>query len=105
MIFLQLFGTFFKICLPISVPGIISIAIFAFITAWNEYMWASIILSDDQLKPVSVGIYDYLGQYGGNTKMQLTMTVATIVTIPVVILFMFLQRYLISGLAAGAVKE
>ncbi len=99
------FGTFFKICLPISVPGIISIAIFAFITAWNEYMWASIILSDDQLKPVSVGIYDYLGQYGGNTKMQLTMTVATIVTIPVVILFMFLQRYLISGLAAGAVKE
>ena len=99
------FGTFFRICLPISIPGVISTAIFSFITTWNEYMWASIILSNDDLKPVSVGIYDYLGQFGANSKMALTMTVATLVTIPVVLLFAFLQKYLISGLSAGAVKE
>lgn len=98
------FGIFWKICLPISIPGIISTGIFAFITAWNEYMWASILLSKDKLKPVSVGIYDFLGQYGATSKMALTMTAGIIITLPAVILFAFLQKYLISGLSAGAVK-
>lgn len=98
------FQIFFKICLPISTPGIISTAIFAFIQAWNEYMWASILLSNNDLKPVSVGIYDFIGQYGANTKMALTMTAGIFITLPVVIIFGFLQKYLISGLSAGAVK-
>lgn len=98
------FGTFFRICLPISVPGIISTAIFAFILAWNEYMWASILLSGNKLKPVSVGVYDFIGQYGANTKRALTMTAGIFITLPAVIIFAFLQKYLISGLAAGAVK-
>lgn len=98
------FGTFFKICLPISIPGIISTAIFAFILAWNEYMWASILLSSNKLKPVSVGVYDFIGQYGANTKLALTMTAGIFITLPAVIIFAFLQKYLISGLAAGAVK-
>lgn len=98
------FGTFIRICLPISVPGIISTAIFAFILAWNEYMWASILLSKNALKPVSVGVYDFIGQYGANTKIALTMTAGIFITLPAVIIFAFLQKYLISGLAAGAVK-
>lgn len=98
------FQIFLKICLPISTPGIISTAIFAFIQAWNEYMWASILLSNNDLKPVSVGIYDFIGQYGANTKMALTMTAGIFITLPVVIIFGFLQKYLISGLSAGAVK-
>lgn len=96
--------TFFDICLPISIPGIISTAIFAFILAWNEYMWASILLSGDKMKPVSVGIYDFIGQYGANTKMALTMTAGIFITLPAVIIFGFLQKHLISGLSAGAVK-
>jgi len=98
------FGTFLRICLPISIPGVVATAIFAFILAWNDYMWASIMLSNNDLKPVSVGIYDYVGQFGGNANLALTMTTAVIVTIPAIILFAFLQKYLISGLAAGAVK-
>lgn len=98
------FGTFFKICLPISIPGVVATAIFAFILAWNDYMWASIMLSNNDLKPVSVGIYDYVGQFGGNSNLALTMTTAVIVTLPAIILFAFLQKYLISGLTAGAVK-
>lgn len=98
------FGTFFRICLPISIPGVVATAIFSFILAWNDYMWASIMLSNNDLKPVSVGIYDYVGQFGGNANLALTMTTAVIVTIPAIILFAFLQKYLISGLSAGAVK-
>lgn len=86
------FGTFFRICLPISVPGIISTAIFAFILAWNEYMWASILLSGNKLKPVSVGVYDFIGQYGANTKLALTMTAGIFITLPAVIIFAFLQK-------------
>jgi ABC-type glycerol-3-phosphate transport system permease component len=97
-------GIFFKIALPISVPGIAATAIYSFILAWNEFMWASVILTDNALKPASVGIYDYIGQYGGISNMSLTVTTAVIITFPAIILFGFLQKYLISGLSAGAVK-
>lgn len=97
-------GIFFKIALPISIPGIVATSIFSFILAWNEFMWASVILSNKDLKPASVGIYDYIGQYGGNSNMSLTMTTAVLITIPAIIFFAFLQKYLISGLSAGAVK-
>ncbi len=97
-------GIFFKIALPISVPGIAATAIYSFILAWNEFMWASVILTDNSLKPASVGIYDYIGQYGGISNMSLTVTTAVIITFPAIILFGFLQKYLISGLSAGAVK-
>ncbi len=97
-------GIFFRIALPISVPGIAATAIYSFILAWNEFMWASVILTDNSLKPASVGIYDYIGQYGGISNMSLTVTTAVIITFPAIILFGFLQKYLISGLSAGAVK-
>lgn len=98
------FGIFFKIALPISVPGIVATAIFSFILAWNEFMWASVILSNNDLKPASIGIYDYIGQFGGNSNIALTMTTSVLITLPAIILFAFLQKYLISGLTAGAVK-
>ncbi len=98
------FGTFFKIALPISLPGIMATTIFSFILAWNEFMWASIILSNNDLKPASIGIYDYIGQFGTNSNIALTMTTSVIITLPAIILFAFLQKYLISGLTAGAVK-
>lgn len=98
------FGIFFKIALPISIPGIIATTIFSFILAWNEFMWASVILSNNDLKPASIGIYDYIGQFGGNSNIALTMATSVIITLPAIILFAFLQKYLISGLTAGAVK-
>lgn len=97
-------GIFLRIALPISIPGIAATGIYSFILAWNEFMWASVILTDSSLKPASVGIYDYIGQYGGISNMSLTVTTAVIITVPAIILFGFLQKYLISGLSAGAVK-
>ncbi|WP_195542626.1 carbohydrate ABC transporter permease [Massiliimalia timonensis] len=98
------FGIFFRIALPISVPGLVATAIFAFIQGWNEFMWASVMLSNNDMKPASVGIYDFIGQYGANSNVSLSMTAAVMITLPAIIFFAFLQKYLISGLSAGAVK-
>jgi ABC-type glycerol-3-phosphate transport system permease component len=98
------YGVFFKIALPISIPGVVSTAIFSFVVAWNEFMFASVMLTNSQLKPISVGVFDFVGQHGTNASMALVMATAVISTVPVMILFGFLQKYLISGLAAGAVK-
>ncbi len=98
------FGVFFRIAIPISIPGLVATAIFSFILAWNEFMWASVMLTSNDMKPASVGIYDFIGQYGANSNISMTMTAAVMITIPAIIFFSFLQKYLISGLSAGAVK-
>ena len=98
------FGIFFRIAIPISIPGLVATAIFSFIQGWNEFMWASVMLSNDTMKPASVGIYDFIGQYGANSNISLSMTAAVMITIPAIVFFAFLQKYLISGLSAGAVK-
>ncbi len=96
-------GVFLRIVLPISVPGLVATGIFAFILSWNEFMWASVMLTNNDLKPVSIGIFDFVGQYSsaGVTNMMATSVISTA---PAIILFGILQRYLISGLTAGAVK-
>ncbi len=98
------FGIFFKIALPISFPGIVASAIFSFILAWNEFMWASVMLTSNDKKPAAIGIFDYIGQFGGTVNVGLTMATSVIITIPAIIVFAFLQKYLISGLSSGAVK-
>lgn len=97
-------GTFFKIALPLSKPGLAATAIFSFITAWNEFMWASVMLTDSAKKPVAVGIYDFIGQWGDGANVSAMMTAAVLITIPAIVLFSFLQRYLVSGITSGAVK-
>ncbi|SCH24211.1 Inner membrane ABC transporter permease protein ycjP [uncultured Clostridium sp.] len=98
------FGIFFRIAIPISVPGLVATSIFAFIQGWNEFMWASVMLSNNDMKPASVGIYYFIGQYGANSNISMSMTAAVMITLPAIIFFAFLQKYLISGLSAGAVK-
>ena len=97
-------GVFLRIAIPLAVPGIIATAIFAFILSWNEFMWASVMMTNNRLKTVSVGIYDYIGQFGNNVRISMTMATAVIATLPAMLIFCFLQRYLISGLTSGAVK-
>jgi ABC-type glycerol-3-phosphate transport system permease component len=98
------YGVFFKIALPLAVPGLASVAIFSFILAWNEFMFASVMLTNNDLKPVSVGIFDFVGQFGAAASLPVMMATAVIVAFPAMVLFGFLQRYLVSGLGAGAVK-
>lgn len=98
------FGMFWRIGLPLVLPGLVATAIFAFITGWNDFVWASVMLVDNTKKTAAIGIYDYVGQFGSNVNKALTMTTAVLITIPTMVLFGFMQRHLVSGLTAGAVK-
>jgi multiple sugar transport system permease protein len=91
------------VVLPLSLPGIVATAIYAFITGWNEYLFALILTSSEDMKTVPVGIGQLIGQY----KIQWNdlMAASIYAVVPLMVLFVFLQRYLISSLTAGAVKS
>lgn len=94
---------FYKIILPMTLPGISSSAIYAFITAWNEYMFAQVLINTPGLKTVPLGIAELNGYY--KILWNDMMAASVIASLPLVILFLFLQKYFISGLTAGAVKQ
>lgn len=94
---------FYKIILPMTLPGVSSCAIYAFITAWNEYLFAQVLIISPDLKTVPVGIAELNGFY--KILWNDMMAASVIASIPLVIMFIFLQKYFISGLTAGAVKQ
>lgn len=94
---------FYKVALPIVAPGVASSAIYAFITCWNEYMFANLLMADEKMKTVSVGIAQMNGYY--KIMWNDLMAASVVASIPLVIAFIFLQKYFISGLTAGAVKQ
>lgn len=94
---------FYKIILPMTLPGISSSAIYAFITAWNEYMFAQVLINSPDLKTVPLGIAELNGFY--KILWNDMMAASVIASLPLIILFIFLQKYFISGLTAGAVKQ
>lgn len=98
------FGMYYRIGLPLVLPALVATIIFAFINGWNDFVWASVMLVDNKKKTAAIGIYDYIGQYGGNVNKALQMTTAVLITLPTIVLFGFMQKYLVSGLTAGAVK-
>ena len=94
---------FRQIVLPMTLPGISSSAIYAFITAWNEYMFAQILINNPELKTVPLGIAELNGFY--KILWNDMMAASVIASLPLIILFVFLQKYFISGLTAAAVKQ
>ena len=93
---------FLKVILPLTLPGIASSAIYAFITVWNEYMFAQTLLISPELKTLPLGIAELNGFY--KILWNDMMAASVIASIPLVILFVFMQKYFLSGLTAGAVK-
>lgn len=94
--------TFFQVVLPLALPGIAATAIFSFITGWNEYVFALVLTQSEDVKTVAVGIGQLVGQY--RILWNDLMAASLYAIVPLVAVFAFLQRYLISGLTAGAVK-
>jgi multiple sugar transport system permease protein len=92
-----------RIVLPLSVPGLITALIFVFIAAWNEFTFALTIISTEEFKPLTVGIYAFFGK--SEVQWQYLFTTSIIATVPVVILFLSIEKHLVSGLTAGGVKE
>jgi multiple sugar transport system permease protein len=96
------FGAHWRVTLPLAGPGIAATVIYCFILAWNEYLFATTFISTASLRTLPIGLQAFIGQY--QTDWNLLMAGAVVTTIPVVVLFVFLQRYLVAGLTAGAVK-
>jgi len=94
--------TFIRIILPLTLPGLVVTAIFSFLTSWNEFLFAQTFLSDYDKWTLSVGISSFQGQYVVNWDYLMAGSVIT--TVPIVVAFWLLQKYLVSGMTAGAVK-
>jgi ABC-type glycerol-3-phosphate transport system permease component len=92
-----------KIMLPLAAPGIASVAIFAFIMSWTEYMFASILIVSEASRTLPVGLAGIIGQY--QIDWGLLLAGATLTTLPVIILFSFVGRHFVEGLTTGAVKS
>ncbi len=91
-----------KVLLPVAAPGIVTTLIFIFINAWNEYTVALCLIQDDLLKPLTVGINTFNGY--NIIEWQYLFAASIFAIIPVVILFMCIEKNLVSGLASGGVK-
>ena len=97
------FNTFFCIILPMTLPGLVSIIIYSFIVSWNDYQYALILTNSVSAKTVQIGIAEMMDSMGKQNWGGI-MASGVIITIPIIALFGFIQRYLIQGLTAGAVK-
>lgn len=96
------FGAFLRIDLPLVRPGLISVALFSFNLAWMEYIYALTMLTSDAKKTLPIGISSL--QVGDMFPWGTLMAAAILTSIPIIVLFIFLQRYFISGLTVGGVK-
>lgn len=96
------FQAFWKIVMPLSSPGIIATAIYAFIQAWNEYVYALTFLNSDSLLTLPVGLQRFFAEY--STNWPGLMAASFIMSVPVVVLFLVLQKHFVRALTEGAVK-
>ena len=91
-----------RILVPISIPGIVSVGIYTFMIAWNEYLFALTLTRTEDMRTVPIGIELLMGQHSFEWNEMMAMSILG--CIPVLFLFLFFQRYFIGGLTAGSVK-
>ena len=96
-------GAFCRILLPLVAPGLVATSVFVFITAWNEYIFANVILTDQSNHTLTVWLSYFTGG-SRNADWGGLMAASTLTAIPVVVFFLLLQRRIRFGLTAGAVK-
>jgi multiple sugar transport system permease protein len=96
-------GAFFDVILPQAIPGIISTALFTFIVTWNEYFYALILVNTDEARPLTTGVITMLVT-SFNIEWSLLMAAAVAMSLPLIIIFVFLQGYLVKGFATAGVK-
>lgn len=94
--------TLWHVMLPLTLPGLVTTVIFTFIAAWNEYVVALTLMSDDSKKPLTVGINSYVTGY--QQHWDELFAASLIAVVPVVILFAMIEKHLVGGLTAGSVK-
>jgi N,N'-diacetylchitobiose transport system permease protein len=93
---------FWSVLLPLVAPGLVATSVFSFITAWNEFVFAITFMNDQDSYTVAAGLRQFFTQYG--TNWGAVMAGSTLITVPVMLFFVVVQRRLSDGLVAGAVK-
>ena len=96
------FSAFLKILIPIAKPGVIVCGVFSFLYAWGDLAYGMTFITDQLKRPITAGIFNFMGQYG--TKWSYLSAYAIVTIIPVALIFIFMQKYIISGMTSGAVK-
>jgi multiple sugar transport system permease protein len=95
-------GVFFKIVLPVIAPGMVATILFAFLLAWGDLLWALCLTSSEPMITVTLGIARTVGEF--RIVWPMLMAGSLVGGMPAIILYIFLQRLLVQGLTAGAVK-
>lgn len=98
------FGVYWRIVLPLMKPAMVAIAIFTFLTTYNEFLMPVIFLNDPDLYPVSVGLRQFGRMVMGLAPIQAVMAASTVVMLPTVVFFLFTQRYFMQGVVISGVK-
>lgn len=97
------FQALWRILVPISKPGIASVGIYTFMQAWNEYLFALTLTKTLDMRTVPIGIQQLMGQHSYEWNEMMAMSILG--SLPVLILFLFFQRYFVGGMTSGAVKN
>lgn len=96
------FGAFFKVVLPLSAPGLITVGIFSFLLSWADYVFALILIMSDQNKTLPVALASMLGAQ--DLRWGEVLAGASLIALPLFVVFVFCYRYFVAGLTAGALK-
>ena len=97
-------GTLVRIVFPLVKPGVLAVGLYSFLISWEDFLWGLTLVNKTEMRTLASGIaMTYLGEY--NYDWGRVMAAAVSAALPILIVFIFLQKYLISGLTAGAVKE
>ncbi|HTK06219.1 MAG TPA: carbohydrate ABC transporter permease [Ktedonobacteraceae bacterium] len=99
----NLWSAFYRIILPLSRPGVVTVAVLTFLMGWSDFLFPLALISDDTKRPLTLGLYKFISEYG--TRWNDLMAVSVVAAIPIILAFIFAQKYITAGLVAGAVKE
>jgi multiple sugar transport system permease protein len=95
-------GILFRITLPLSLPGIVAVLVYAFITTWNEFIFALCFATDSSVKTLPIGLAEFSTEF--NTDWGAVMSASMVMTVPIALLFLVFQKLFVGGLTAGATK-
>ena len=96
------FMTFVAIILPLALPGVFSVGVFVFVLSWNEYLFAGVLITSGSLKTIPVGISEFITSF--DVRWGEIMAMGALATMPVIALFLAVQRFFLRGVIAGAIK-
>ncbi len=97
------FQIYYKIILPLCLPILVTLAIFSFLGTWNDFLWPLIVLTDNSMYTLPVALANLMGEHSKDPELMMAGSVITI--IPVILVFLALQKYYIKGIMMGGVKE